>query len=396
VPTLVEAAAAIYDQHNIREISHSRAGQDNLDATLNALLDAARHARATGSKILCIVTGVPGAGKTLAGLNAISHLVKALDLEQEQAAFLSGNGPLVNVLRKALGHNLSKQRGRRVSARSLESVIQEMHRFVRDTCESSKPPAHRAVVFDEAQRAWSRAKNREKFARDRSEPEMVLEIMGRHSGWSLVVGLVGGGQEIHSGEAGLSAWGDALAEHAEWTVWASPEAIEGGPAVAGSRLFEGGVRIALERVVKRQELHLAIPKRNYEAENNARWVNAVLEGQVAVARRCEPAERPRGQQRRRAIAGRGRGNANLQIPLGNRLRLLVLAEVGGIVGHEKGPRNVADPSCLSDFLAGSFLPSPISPWIGPIKGYPAPLSGSPSHFGFFAVLSKPLPVLKVS
>ena len=93
VPTLVEAAASIYDDHDVREISHSRAGQDNLDATLNAILVAARHARATDCKILCIVTGVPGAGKTLAGLNAISSLVKTLDLEKDQAAFLSGNGP---------------------------------------------------------------------------------------------------------------------------------------------------------------------------------------------------------------------------------------------------------------------------------------------------------------
>jgi hypothetical protein len=213
-----------------------------------------------------------------------ARCVKTLDLEQDQAAFLSGNGPLVQVLRKALGLNLSKHRGRRVSARSLESVIQEMHRFVRDTHESRKPPAHRAIIFDEAQRAWSRARNREKFGRDASEPEMVLEIMGRHSEWALVIGLVGGGQEIHSGEAGLSAWGDALAANTEWTVWSSPEAFEGGSSVARNRLFRDGVQIPLERVQIRSELHLAIPKRSYEAENNARWVNAVLEGQVTAAR----------------------------------------------------------------------------------------------------------------
>jgi hypothetical protein len=114
---------------------------------------------------------------------------------------------------------------------------------------------------------------------------MVLEIMGRHEGWSLVIGLVGGGQEIHSGEAGLSAWGDALATNEEWAVWTSPEALEGGPSIAGKRLFEG-VGIPVERVVKRPELHLAIPKRSYEAENNARWVNAVLDGRIGDARAC--------------------------------------------------------------------------------------------------------------
>jgi hypothetical protein len=284
VPTLVEAAANILDHHDVRELSHSRAGKDNLEATLVAILDAAQYAQRTSRKLLCIVTGVPGAGKTLAGLNAISHLVKTLDLNADQAAFLSGNSPLVKVLRKALALDLTKRRERRVSVRSLESVIQEMHRFVQDTYQSTQPPAHRAIVFDEAQRAWSKEKNWDKFKRNVSEPEMVLEIMGRHEGWSLVVGLVGGGQEIHSGEAGLSAWGEALAGQADWTVWASPEALAGGSSVAGSRLFGTGVQIESDRVVCRPELHLAVPKRSYEAENNARWVNAVLDGRVAEAR----------------------------------------------------------------------------------------------------------------
>src|SRR5262249_46257989 len=86
------------------------------------------------------------------------------------------------------------------------------------------------------------------------------------------------------GEAGLSAWGEALVEHSEWTVWASPEALDGGPSVAGSRLFSDGIPIGGERLVTCPELHLAIPKRSYEAANNASWVNAVLEGQVAIAR----------------------------------------------------------------------------------------------------------------
>jgi Uncharacterized conserved protein (DUF2075) len=283
VPTLVEAAAAIFDDHDVREISHSRAGSDNLASTIAAILSAAAEAKQTRSKLLCLVTGVPGAGKTLAGLHAISQLVKTLDLEEDQAAFLSGNSPLVNVLRKALGASLTKMRGLRVTSRALESSIQEMHRFVRDSYELSLPPAHRAIVFDEAQRAWSRERNKAKFGRDISEPEMILQIMSRHEGWALIVGLIGGGQEIHSGEAGLSAWGEALLVHSEWRVISSPQAINGGDLVAGSTLFAKDSQINSSRITISEDLHLGVSKRSYDAENNARWVNAVLEGRITEA-----------------------------------------------------------------------------------------------------------------
>lgn len=107
-----------------------------------------------------------------------------------------------------------------------------------------RPPADRLIIFDEAQRAWTAAKNLKKFGRAASEPAMVLDIMGRHQGWAVIVALIGGGQEIHAGEAGLAAWGDALANHTNWEVLTSPEAIDGGASVAGSRLFRGARRKA--------------------------------------------------------------------------------------------------------------------------------------------------------
>src|SRR6185369_6401802 len=133
-------------------------------------------------------------------------------------------------------------------------------RFVRDSYGSSVAPADRLIVFDEAQRAWTAAKNLKKFGRDVSEPEMVLEIMGRHKGWAAIVALVGGGQEIHGGEAGLAAWGDAILKHPDWEVITSPEAVLGGPSVAGSRLFREG---CVPRVKREAFLHLAISKRSY-------------------------------------------------------------------------------------------------------------------------------------
>ncbi len=279
VPTIIQAASAIYGDHNIKNLAYSRAGSDNLEITQRALAASVSDARARDAKKLLVVTGVPGAGKTLAGLNAVQALAQELNPDLEQASFLSGNGPLVAVLQEALKRSIgSRKKG---AARSVRSRIREVHRFVRDSYGDSRPPADRLIVFDEAQRAWTAAKNLKKFDRDVSEPEMVLEIMGRHEGWSVIVALVGGGQEIHSGEAGLAAWGDAIAKHPEWEVTTSPEAVLGGPSVAGSRLFREGSELA--HVGCEPALHLGISKRSYETEVTAAWVNAVLDGRPREA-----------------------------------------------------------------------------------------------------------------
>lgn len=225
---------------------------------------------------------MPGAGKTLAGLNAVQLLAHELDLDVEQASFLSGNSPLVAVIQEALKRSIGSRK--RDVGRSVRSRIREIHRFVRDSYGDTRPPADRLIVFDEAQRAWTAAKNFKKFERDVSEPEMVLEIMGRHDGWAVIIALVGGGQEIHGGEAGLAAWGDAIAMHPEWEIIASPEAVTGGPEVAGSRLFrEGHPNLEATKVQLDATLHLAVSKRSYETDVTAAWVNAVLDGRVSEA-----------------------------------------------------------------------------------------------------------------
>ncbi len=208
-------------------------------------------------------------------------LSEELDPEIEQASFLSGNGPLVAVIQEALKRSIGPRK--KGAARSVRSRIREIHRFVRDSYGDGRPPADRLIVFDEAQRAWTAAKNLKKFDRDVSEPEMVLEIMGRHDGWAGVVALVGGGQEIHGGEAGLAAWGDAIAKHPEWEVVTSPEAVLGGPSVAGSRLLREGCAGAA-KIEQEPALHLAISKRSFETDVTAAWVNAVLDGRAEEAR----------------------------------------------------------------------------------------------------------------
>lgn len=280
VPTIIEAASAVYGNHDVKNLAYSRSGNDNLESTQNAIATSVRDARARSTKKLIVVTGVPGAGKTLAGLNAVRLLQSELDIEHEQASFLSGNGPLVAVLQEALKRSIRGQK--KGVLRSIQSRIREVHRFVRDTYGDSRAPADRLIVFDEAQRAWTAAKNNKKFARDVSEPEMVLEIMGRHDGWAVVVALVGGGQEIHGGEAGLAAWGDAINKHSNWEVVTSPEALFGGSSVAGSRLFRTSQTCT--NIIKQDPcLHLAISKRSYETEVTAAWVNAVLDGRKTDA-----------------------------------------------------------------------------------------------------------------
>ena len=280
VPTIIEAATAVYLNHDVKDIAFSRSGITNLKATQDAIAVVVREARKHKTKTLIVITGVPGAGKTLAGLNAVQLLQEDLDLKHEQAAFLSGNGPLVKVLQEALKRSVGRRK--KGAARAIQSRIRDMHRFVRDHYGDIRAPADRLIIFDEAQRAWTAKKNMKKFGRNFSEPEMVLEILGRHDGWAVVVALVGGGQEIHGGEAGLAAWGDAVARNNKWEVVASPEALHGGVSVAGSCLFSAGVP-APNGIKEERSFHLSISKRSFTTEITAAWVNAVLNGEQSIA-----------------------------------------------------------------------------------------------------------------
>ena len=280
VPGIIQAASAIFRNHDVKELAHSRAGADNLEITQKAVTSAVLDARHRGVKKLVVITGVPGAGKTLAGLNAVQRVIQELNLESEQAAFLSGNGPLVAVLQEALKRSMAS--GSRAAGRAVRARVREIHRFGRDTYKDNRPPADRLIVFDEAQRAWTAARNKKKFGLNISEPELLLEIMGRHAGWAVIVALVGGGQEIHGGEAGLAAWGDAIANNIAWEVVTSPEAVRGGPSVAGSRLFRGEYPEGAN-ITTLPALHLSVSKRSYETEVTAGWVNAALDGRQEEA-----------------------------------------------------------------------------------------------------------------
>ncbi len=214
-PTIVEAAQALYRGHNVHDITRSDAGAENLTVTTDEINRIIEHSKANGRKSICFVTGVPGAGKTLVGLNIA---IQRSDAQAgEHAVFLSGNFPLVTVLQEALARDKveqEKQRGNRVAKadtlRSTSAFIQIIHKYRDSFVGNDNVPPERVAIFDEAQRAWTHDMIR-KFMRTKkgvpdfhcSEPEFLISTMDRHQDWAVVICLVGGGQEINTGEAGL-------------------------------------------------------------------------------------------------------------------------------------------------------------------------------------------------
>jgi hypothetical protein len=293
-PTIVEAATALYAGHSVEALSRSDAGAINLAETSQRLEQIIAESRAQRRKAICFVTGVPGAGKTLVGLNiATQHI----DPESElYSVFLSGNGPLVKILHEALARDRvaqAKRRGERVgkgTARSeIKAFIQNVHHFrdegLRD---QSRPPADHVALFDEAQRAWDAAQTssfmrRKKGVADfnQSEPEFLISCMDRHPDWAVIVCLVGGGQEINTGEAGIGGWLEAVRDrYPEWEVYASPN-LHDREYQAADLLMEMAER---SRVHLHPELHLSVSMRSFRAETVSAWVKAALDGDTARAR----------------------------------------------------------------------------------------------------------------
>ncbi len=291
VPTILDAAADLYANNDVRDIAHASSDPGNLSQTRETLVRAIEEARSNGHKVICFVTGVPGSGKTLAGLNLV-HDARL----RNQAAFLSGNGPLVKILRESLANDQYRRlrdTGKRILAcrREVKTFIQNVHVFLKTNLGDDRPPHETVVIFDEAQRAWDEERVWTKNKRRQSEPETILEIMDRHPGWAGIIALVGGGQEIYKGEAGLSAWGDALREkYKHWKIYASPEAVSGGTSVAGLSL--NFTNEMMGRVIVEKTLHLAVSVRSIRSEKLATWVNAVLEGNADRAREVLPGEYP--------------------------------------------------------------------------------------------------------
>ncbi len=287
VPTIIEAAEALYAGHDVREIARSHADAQNLGETSQSLVHHIQVAQRNGSKVLCIVTGVPGAGKTLAGLN-VAHDPAVRGLTKGAGVFLSGNGPLVKIVSAALAKAFKKKQRAGDAERTVSTFIQNVHSFIKDSIPRVVAPIEHLIIFDEAQRAWDAEQCAKKNDRNESEPESILAIMDRHPDWAVVVALVGNGQEINTGEAGLAEWGRALRSRFQhWEVAVSPRVLGTAHRDKMQQLFVDGESSGL-RVHEVPSLHLDVSLRSYKAEAVSRWVDAVIEGDSVVARDIMP------------------------------------------------------------------------------------------------------------
>ncbi len=293
VPTIIEAAATLFSRNSVAEIAEARADAPNLNRTTAAIHAALAAARQAAERVVIFVTGIPGAGKTLCGLNVVFGQAR-----HDGSAFLTGNAPLVAVLREALACNKAgislelgpsndperrKRAGKLRQARhETEAALQNVHRFLADNAGRTTAPAERVIVFDEAQRAWDAAQamrdtQRRTSTLSMSEPAHTLDIMGRHQGFAAVVALIGGGQEINTGEAGLREWGQVIAAAPGWRAVAAPGVL---------RAADPAQRLAMELpswLTLDADLDLTVPMRSVRDDIAAAWVDAVLRNAPAEA-----------------------------------------------------------------------------------------------------------------
>lgn len=294
-PTIIEAAQALYRGHAVEEISRSDSTAQSISHTSAAISKIIDSSRKQSKKSICFLTGVPGAGKTLVGLNiATQHFDKDSEL---YSVFLSGNGPLVAILREALARDQvtqAKERGQLMrkgeASRQVKMFIQNVHHF-RDEClqNEERPPVEHVALFDEAQRAWnirqtsSFMKQKKGIAGfDKSEPEFLISCMDRHRDWAVIVCLVGGGQEINTGEAGITEWIDSLMRSfPKWQIFVSPNLMDSEYAAEENlRKLESHSEIKWEPA-----LHLSVSMRSFRAEKVSFLVKSLLDQEAAQAKK---------------------------------------------------------------------------------------------------------------
>ena len=281
-PTIIEAAQALYRGHNVEDISRNDASAKNLNQTTKAINEIIDYSKANNKKSICFITGVPGAGKTLAGLNIAIERQK-VD-EDEHAVFLSGNGPLVDVLQEALCRDEVKRNGikKTVAMRKAKEFIQIIHHFRDDAISVDTPPAERVTIFDEAQRAWDELNLSDFMKRKKgvldfnmSEPEFLISILNRHKGWATIICLIGGGQEINKGEsAGISGWFNSLKNnYPDWDVYVSDKITD--EEYTKDNDFNEMTKGINVHIV--EDLHLAVSLRSFRSENVSAFIKALLD-----------------------------------------------------------------------------------------------------------------------
>lgn len=318
-PTIIEAAKSLYENHTVEDITRHEADKVSTDRTISYILDVIQKSKKNQEKSICFVTGVPGAGKTLVGLDvAVKQTYQGQDepVEEEQAVYLSGNGPLVAVLTEALAQDNFKKckaNGERKkitdSRREVSKSIQIIHRYRDNMLAKIKNPVENGVleidptkavkmansgfgevehvaIFDEAQRSWTHKRLADYLKRGGtygnklkvpnfplSEAAFLIWSLDQREDWATIVCLVGGGQEINTGEAGISEWIKALNEQfPHWNVYISPKLTD-------AEYAEGRVNELLKdnsKVTYSEDLHLSVSLRSYRAEKLSAFVHALL------------------------------------------------------------------------------------------------------------------------
>ena len=291
-PTIIKAARELYNSHNVGNIKICESSE-NLTLTSDAVQNIIRFSKENRRKSICFITGVPGAGKTLAGLD-IAIKNKSTDAQAaDRACFLTGNQPLVSVLKKALAKDNHKNTGIPIgdAESEIKSFIQIIHGFRDNSLKKNTPPNEHVVIFDEAQRAWEKEKL-ENFLRNKkkpiinklsdatrqkvlsmSEPELLIEYMNRHQDWAVIVCLVGGGQDINTGEAGIREWFKAIrSSYPDWKVYVSSKITD--EEYVGNDTYDGLVKDLNCTVI--DELHLSISLRSFRSEHVSNFIHHLL------------------------------------------------------------------------------------------------------------------------
>jgi len=292
-PTIIEAAQALYKGHSVQEISRSDSDAINLSITSEAISQIIDKSKINNQKSICFVTGVPGSGKTLAGLNIANERHNIV--EDEHAVFLSGNGPLVEVLQEALARNEVEEKNgnpdqvtKAAALSRTKAFIQNIHHFRDDALQANQAPIEHVAVFDEAQRAWTLEQTSSFMSRKKgipdfnmSEPEFLIGVMDRHDDWSVIICLIGGGQEINTGEAGLPEWFSSIQKNfPKWNVYVSDKLTD-QEYTRGEDLFS---KISKDRLFMKNELHLSVSVRSYRSEKVSALVKAILDCDITGAK----------------------------------------------------------------------------------------------------------------
>lgn len=318
-PTIIEAAKALYKNHSVENITRHEADDVFIDRTIAYILAVIKKSKENKEKSICFVTGVPGAGKTLVGLDvAIKQTYQGNPepVKDEGAVYLSGNGPLVAVLTEALAKDNQKQlqdSGKKKnltdSRREVSKSIQMIHRYRDNMLLKIKNPVENGIleidptkavkqeeagfgevehvaIFDEAQRSWTHKRLADYLKRGgtygnklkvpnfpMSEASFLIWSLDQREDWATIVCLVGGGQEINTGEAGISEWIKALNDRFQnWKIYISPKLTD-------KEYAEGQVNELLKdnkNVTYSDDLNLAVSLRSFRAEKLSAFVNALL------------------------------------------------------------------------------------------------------------------------